>query len=139
MLGRTSSLAFHRKSPLWKSIRGYMIGQQGRGVSGCHVGLSGYEIDHHGLLFPSCPCAPANVVFFCPSPLLSLHQWPETLVYLTPLPLEIVLGSYVISLKSFNIIVMYCSYIKIMSCFYLFVFLFLFCIFICINFTNLKA
>jgi len=50
--------------------------------------------------------------------------------------LEIVLGSYVISLKSFKIIVMYYSYINKMSCFYLFVFLFLFCIFICFNFMN---
>jgi len=47
-------------------------------------------------------------------------------------PREIVLGSYVKNLKSFNIIVMYYSNINEMSCFYFFVFLFLFYIFICI-------
>jgi len=99
------SLASHRKRPLWKSIRGYMIGQQGRGQPGCEVGLSGYHIDHHGLLFPRGPCASANIVFFFPPssflPLLWSH-W-----YNSPLPLRNSLGSYVISLNSFNIIVMY--------------------------------
>jgi len=42
-----------------------------------------------------------------------------------------VLGSYVISLKSFNIIVMYYSNINKMSCFYFFVFFFPF-YFICL-------
>jgi hypothetical protein len=53
------SLAFHKKMPLWKSIRGYMIGQQGRGQSGYEVGLSGRKFDHHGLLLPRGPCAPS--------------------------------------------------------------------------------
>jgi len=54
-------------------------------------------------------------------------------------PPEIVLGYYVIRLESFNIIVMYYLNINNMSSFYLFVFLFLFYMFICIYFTNVKA
>ena len=53
------SLVFHRKRPLWKSIRGYMISQQGRGQSAYEVGLSGRKFDHHGLLVPKGPCAPS--------------------------------------------------------------------------------
>jgi len=73
------SLTFHRKRPLWKSIRGYMIDQQGKGQSRFEVGLSGCKFDHHGLLFPKGPCAPANIGFFFPSPLFPLmfplQQW----------------------------------------------------------------
>jgi len=53
------SLAFHRKRSLWKSIRGHMIGQHGRGKSGYEVGLSGRKFDHHGLLLRRGPCAPS--------------------------------------------------------------------------------
>jgi len=124
-----SSLAFHRKRPLWKSIKGHMIGQQGRGQSGC-------KFDHHGLLLPRGPCAPSvspPIVKLMVRPLSRSH-W-----YSLP-PLEIVLGSYVIKLgivlgsyvKSFNITVMHYSNINRMRCFYLFVFLFMFYMFFCI-------
>jgi len=43
-------------------------------LPGCHVGqfgseigLSGCKVDHHGLLFPRGPCAPAIIGFFFPS------------------------------------------------------------------------
>ena len=54
-----SSLAFHRKRPLWKFIRSHMIGQQGRGQSGYEVGLFGRKFDHHGLLLPRGPLGPS--------------------------------------------------------------------------------
>jgi len=72
------------------------------GQSGSKVGLSGCKVDHHGLLFPRGPCALTGIVFFFPS-LLFPSSPPLAYPFLGRL--EIVLGSYVISLKSFNIIV----------------------------------
>jgi len=74
-----------------------------------------------------------------PSSFLSTGGWSHWYSLCNKIILEIVLGSYVTSSKSFNIIVMYYFFINKMSYFYLFVFLFLFYISICINFTNLKA
>jgi len=80
-----------------------------------------------------------SIGFFFPAIFLSTSGWSHWYSLCNKIRLEIVLGSYVISSKNFNIIVMYYFFINKMSYFYLFVFLFLFYISICINFTNLKA
>jgi len=82
----------------------------------------------------------SGALFSSSRPSLSSSPVSPPTVKFSLTPLKIVLGSYLIRLgivlgshvKSFNITVMYYSNTNEMSCFYLFVFLFLFYMFICI-------
>ena len=91
-----------------------MIGQHGRGQSGSEVSLSECKFDHHGLLFPRGPCAPASIGFFFPFVLVGA----TSIVY--PIPLR---NSFRFLCNKFKKLQHYCLFI-FLSFYLCFIFLF---------------